>query len=118
MVTPEIGTILQYGELIQIHYTFPVMLNESVSCHPVYILPYTPFIYVDYSSVIKQIAENTIGFTAMALLPDTITYVAVTSASAIIGTVTHKPVKYLDSFDSFPLLYRFRTRPGEAFFSF
>ena len=111
-VTPEIGTILQYGELIEVHYTFPVILNESVALHPIYILPFIPFIYVDYSSVIKQLSENTIGFTAMALLPDTVTYVAVSSPSAILGTVTQKPVKYLDSFEDFEVVYRFRTRPG------
>ena len=94
------------------------MLNKSVPCHPIYILPYTPFIYVDYSSVIKQISETTIGFTAMALLPDTVTYVAVSSASAILGTVTQKPVRYLDSFESYSLIYRYRTRPGDGFFSF
>ena len=95
-----------------------MILNKSVPCHPIYILPYTPFIYVDYSSVIKQISENTIGFTAMALLPDTVTYVAVSSASAILGTVTQKPVRYLDSFESYSLIYRYRTRPGGGFFSF
>ena len=54
----------------------------------------------------------------MALLPDTVTYVAVSSASAILGTVTQKPVRYLDSFESYSLIYRYRTRPGDGFFSF
>ena len=95
-VTPLVDSILQFGE--RVHITF--------------ILPFVPYIYVDYAATIQQTAPNTIEFLTAALLPDTVTYVAVTHPESITSAESGKPIKYLGVSYLFPVLYRYFTRPG------
>ena len=109
-VTPLVDSILQFGERVHLTFTFPVVVHQLA--YPVFILPFVPYIYVDYAATIRQTSPNTIEFLTAALLPDTVTYVAVTHPECITSAESGKPIKYTGTSHLFPVLYRYVTRPG------
>ena len=109
-VTPLVDSILQFGERVHITFTFPIVVHQPA--YPVFILPFVPYIYVDYAATIQQTAPNTIESLTAALPPDTVTYVAVTHPESITSAESGKPIKYLGVSYLFPVLYRYFTRPG------
>ena len=109
-VTPLADSILLFGERVHLSFTFPVVVHQPA--YPVFILPFVPYIYVDYAATIQQTSPNTIEFLTAALLPDTVTYVAVTHPECITSAESGKPIKYEGVSHLFPVLYRYVTRPG------